>query len=1169
MKLTTQNQRNRFTIPLKVIILLFFTLYSQVGRSQNQKVTLTGDNITLRTAFNQIEKQTQLTIDYEEFSLDSNKKITNPVKTAKLSDLLAKLLQNTHCSYTIQGSHIVITPTNSKLAKTKLTGLVVDEQGNALIGVGIKVDGTSNGTITDVDGKFSLTLDENSTVLISYIGYETVSYKIDKDTNLKINLKEDTKLLNEVVIVGFGTQKRVNLTGSVATIDGKELQSRPVTNVTQALQGIIPGLNITQSSGNLEGRPNISINGLATIGDGSTGSPLILIDGMEGDINGLNPNDVENVTVLKDASASSIYGSRAPFGVILITTKKGKAGKMEITYDGNFRVNTPLKMPQQMDSYSFAKYYRTAAENSQEAIRFTDAYLQRIKDFQDGKLGKNTIPTNNGTQWADGYDYGNDNVDWFKAMYKSSAPSQEHSVRISGGTDKINYYLSGGYMGQQGLIKLNEDKLSRYTINAKINATLSSWASVSYSGRFSREDYNRPTALTSNLYGNMARQAWPTLPLYDPNGYYYSSPSPALAIADGGKENSQTDWNYQQINLTLEPLKGWKIFGNFNYKTGDVFHHWDVLPTYNHNVAGEPYYAFQQWYFPNDPNPDIHEEATRTNFFSPNIYSEYVTSFGKNNFKLMAGFQSEVNTFRNVSVTRVGVLIPGNPYLDLTSGSDPAGKAVTPVVGGRYEDWATVGYFGRLNYNYEERYLAEVSLRYDGSSRFRQDKRWNWLPSASLGWNVAREDFWKPLVDIVNLFKFRGSYGSLGNQNTNNLYPTYTTMNFTPSGSSWLINDIKTNLTEIPGLVSSTLGWETVKEWNAGVDVGMLNNRLTAMFEYYNRYTNYMVGTGPALPNVLGTTPPKTNNTDMVTRGWNMSLNWQDRLDNKLGYSIGFVLSDNQSEILSYPNNQTEQIDRSYPTQKWGEIWGYQTKGIAKTQDEMDAHLATMVNGAQSVLGNNWGAGDIMYVDLNGDGKIDNGANSLSNHGDLKVIGNNTPRFLFGLNLSADWNGFDFRAFIQGVAKRDYWMGGNMFWGASGQGIWGLVALKQHENYFRPEPTAEQLADPAYVADPLGSNVNAYYPRPVFNGKNTQTQSAYLQDAAYIRLKNIQLGYTIPPRITKKALIQKCRIYVSGDNLLTATKLSSIFDPEAIDGGNGGNVYPINKVLSAGVTITF
>jgi len=1171
MKFKTHLQRNRTVFPLKWLFLLIFTIYFQVGRSQNQKVTLSGDSLTLRSAFNQIEKQTKMTIDYEAYTFDTNKKISNSIKTAKLSDMLSKLLLNTNCDYIIQDSHIVITPIKTKLDKRKVTGLVLDESGNPLIGVSVKVEGISNNTTTDVNGQFHLNIDNRSTIVVSYIGYETSFYKVGKELEFKIILKENTKLLTEVIVVGFGTQKKANLTGAVATVAGKDLEARPVTNIGQALQGMVPGLNISRSGdlgGGLESRPNISIRGLATIGDGSTGNPLILIDGMEGDINALNPNDVENISVLKDIAASSIYGSRAPFGVILVTTKKGKAGRSQINYNGNLRSNSPISMPKQMDSYSFANYVNTARLNGNETVWFDNAEMQRILDFQQGKLGKETIIAK-GDKWGDGYENGNDNVDWFNTIYRSSAPSQEHSMSFSGGGDKMTYYLSGEYMGQEGLMKLNQDTYNRYTLNVKINAKLTNWASIVYSARFSREDFNRPTALTNSLYDNMARQAWPTLPLYDPNGYLYSSPSPALAIQDGGQDKGQTDWNYQQLNLKLEPTTGWTIQANLNYKIGDGFRHWDVIPTYNHDVAGKPYYAFQQWYFPNDPNPNVHEQAERTNFFSPNVYSDYAKSFGKNNIKVMAGFQSELNKYRSLGVTRIGVMVPEYPIIDITSGTSPDGKIVAPTISGRYEEWSTMGYFGRINYDYDGRYLVEANLRYDGTSRYRENMRWNYFPSVSLGWNVAREEFWRSLENTVNLFKFRGSYGTLGNQNTRELYPTYQTTGYEASKGSWLINNLNTSRSWAPGLVSSVLGWETVRSWNAGADLGLFNNRLSTSFDYYVRYTDNMVGAAPALPAILGQTPPKTNNTDLTTRGWELSVAWQDRLKNGLGYTVNFMLSDSRSEITRYPNNPTVQLDKFYPGQQWGEIWGYTTLGVAKTQEEMDAHLETLANGGQNVLGSNWVAGDVMYKDVNGDGKIDKGANTLGDHGDLSVIGNNTPRYLFGLDISADWKGLDFRTFFQGVLKRDYWQGSNMFFGACRGSIWDVVAFEEHADYFRPEPTADELADPTYVSNPLGANLDGYYPRPLFNGKNTETQTRYLQNASYIRLKNVQFGYTIPGRISRKMLIEKCRIYASGENLWTGTKLSSIFDPESIDSGRGGNAYPLSKVYSVGLSVTF
>jgi hypothetical protein len=378
--------------------------------------------------------------------------------------------------------------------------------------------------------------------------------------------------------------------------------------------------------------------------------------------------------------------------------------------------------------------------------------------------------------WADGYDHGNDNVDWYDAIYRDSAPSQEHSLSVSGGNEKVNFYLSGNFLGQEGLMKLNQDNYQRYALNAKVNAHVTDWASISYQVRFTRQDYERPSALTNNLFQNLARQGWPTLPLYDPNGYLYSSPSPALALRDGGSTRQQTDWNYQQASLTLEPLEGWRILANVNYKIGDVFSHWDVLPIYNHNVAGDPYASPQDYYL--TENTEVHEGASRENYLSPNVYTEYNKSFALHNFKVMAGYQSELNKWRDVGATRIGIMIPSSPTINTTSGANRDGVVVPPGVNGSYTSWSLEGYFGRLNYNYDGKYLAEANLRYDGTSRFREDKRWKLFPSFSLGWNVAKEGFWEPLSNAVNLFKFRGSYGSLGNQNMDAFYQTYYTMPF-------------------------------------------------------------------------------------------------------------------------------------------------------------------------------------------------------------------------------------------------------------------------------------------------------------------------------------------------------------------------------------------------------
>lgn len=1131
--------------------------------SQTTELSLNLKNVSVEQALNQIEAKTTYRFLYNKDMVDVNHKVSIVCKKQSVSQTLDQIFKGLDIAYTINGKQIVLSKIEKKPVSNttkKVNGTITDEEGEPIIGATVLVEGESAGTITDVNGKFALTVPNYSKIKISYIGFESKLVSVNNQNILNISLSKSSNVLDEMVVIGFGTQKKVNLTGSVASVNTKQLESRPVANLSNALQGITPGLNITQSGGSLEGRPTVNIRGITTIGEGSSGSPLILIDGMEGDINTVNPNDVDNISVLKDAAASSIYGSRAPFGVILITTKKGEAGKMQINYSGNFRLHKPLSLPKEMDSYTFANYWNAAQENAGKGAFFDTEHMQRIKDFMDGKLGKNTdiVDPNNPTMWGDGYSYGNDNVDWYRAVYKTSTPSQQHSLSATGGNEKLNYYISGDYLNQEGLMNLNQDTYKTYTLNAKINARLSKWASIIYTARFTREDYRKPSALTDNLYYWLGIQGWPTLPLYDPNGYLFSSPSPALALRDGGHDKTQTDWNYQQLNLTLEPLTGWKIFANLNYKIGDVFHHYDALPTYQHNVAGDPFLSVQWCY--SSLKSQVTEESSRTNYFTPNIYSEYVKSFGKHNMKVMAGFQSELNNYRIFSATRVGIMVPSLPSLDLTSGTDYTGATVAPTVGGSYTQWATQGVFGRINYDYDGRYLVEVNLRHDGTSRFRAANRWKNFPSTSLGWNIAREKFWKPIEPIVNNFKLRASYGSLGNQNTTSLYPTYSTMPVGIANGTWLVNDAKPNTSASPALISTGMTWEMIKTINGGVDLGLFNNRLTSSFDYYVRYTNDMIGPAPELPAILGTTVPRANNTDLKTNGFEWSVCWTDRLQNGLGYNISFVLSDSKTKITKYPN-PTGNLSSYYAGQQYGEIWGYTTVGIAKTQNEMDAHLAALANGGQNALGSHWEAGDIMYKDINNDGKIDWGAYTTHDHGDLSVIGNSQPRFNFGFNLSANWKGFDASAFLQGVAKRDYWQGSAYFFGASGEGVWWATGFVQHKDYFRNDASAYG-----------GLNLDAYYPRPLQGDKkNIECQTRYLQNAAYIRLKNLQLGYTIPAYLTQKALIQKCRIYFSGENILTGTKLSKIFDPETIGGGNAGNgnAYPLCKVYSAGLSVTF
>ncbi len=1033
-------------------------------------------------------------------------------------------------------------------------GVVVDAGGNPIIGAAVQEDGTSNGTITDLNGEFSLSVSSGSMLRISFIGYKDFVLKADGSKSLNIVLNEDTQTLDEVVVVGFGTQKKVNLTGSVAVIGNEEIASRPVTTATQALQGLVPGLQISTTNGALDSSSSINIRGTGTIGQGSSGSPLVLIDGMEGDINTINPQDIENISVLKDAAASSIYGSRAPFGVILITTKSGSKGKTTVSYNNSFRWNSPVLQPQMMDSYSFASYYNLANMNSGLGVFFDDEHMQRIKDYQAGIL-KTEVPAV-GDKWGNCYLEGNANYDWYDLYYKDNAFAQEHNISANGGLEKLNYYVSLGYLNQDGLLDVGKEGLKRYNLAVKLNANLTKWAKLNYSMRFVRKDQFRPSALNNDFYYVLGKKAWPTIPLYDPNGNLASMNHYRL-LTNGGKFKSQADDSSHQLALVLEPIKNWKTNIEFNYRIMDADWHWDQKISYLYDVEGNPYVNSDS------TKSEVHEEHQKDNYWNLNIYSDYTFTLAhKHNFHVLAGFQAEELNRTKFGVTREGIIVNELPEIDITTGMDINGNVVSPYVTGSRSSWSTAGFFGRFNYDYDGKYLAEVNLRYDGSSRFRKEQQWKLFPSFSLGWNIAREEFWKPCVGVVNTLKLRMSYGELGNQNTNNWYQTYQVMQVNAAAGAWLQNGLKPTISSAPNLVSTTLGWETIRTYNLGLDFGLFDNRLRGSFDYFVRNTNNMVGNAPELPSVLGTGVPVTNNTDLSTKGWELELGWNDRLNNGLGYSFRMTLSDAKTKITSYPNNPTNSLSQTLEGRDLGEIWGFETIGIAKTQEEMDAHLASLPNGGQNAIGNKWSAGDIMYADLNGDGKISTGSNTLGDPGDQKVIGNNTPRYLLGLDLSADWKGFDIRAFFQGVLKRDYWQGSFYFWGAWDD-IWWSGGFVENKDFFLDKP---------YEA--FDTNLDAYYPRPLWGEgkKNRQIQTRYLQDASYIRLKNLQLGYTLPVSLTQKIKIQKLRFYISGENLLTFTKMASMFDPETVSGGDysgNGNAYPLSRTISIGMNLTF
>ena len=1024
------------------------------------------------------------------------------------------------------------------------TGTVVDAMG-PVIGASVVVKGTTNGVITDFDGNFSLdNVKKGDIIQISFIGYVTQEF-VWNGTPLNVTLKEDTQTLEEVVVVGFGTQKKLNLTGAVSTVDSKAISARPVNSVTDALQGTVAGLNLStpSSGGMLNSTKSINIRGIGTIGSGSSVTPLILIDGMEGDMNALNPQDIENISVLKDASAASIYGSRAAGGVILITTKSGKEGKTTINYNNSFRFNSPLNMPKMMDSYTWALYMNEAAINSGDGQWFSDTKLAQIKAAQSDPTMQ-TMFANNNNRW-EVWD-SNDilpiaNTDWLKEQFGNSF-SQEHTLSINGGNDKMKYYFSANYLDRDGILRHGDDNSQRYAITAKINADLTNWLQFTYSSRFTRTDFETPTIMSSGtdqFYHDMCRY-WPILPTKDPNGNWLPE-SYIGRLQNGGKYNTQGDVLSQQLAFRITPMKGWVINAELNYRINNDNNHTDWLTTYGYNVDNVPFVD-------SNSNTAVREYNKKSNYFNPNIFTEYSFSLkDAHNFKVMAGFQSEWFRHRIMQAQQYGIM-SGLPTLNTTSSN--------PTVSGKYESWTTAGFFGRLNYDYKGRYLFEANIRYDGSSRFLEGNRWDIFPSFSAGWNIAQEAFWEDYAEVVNSLKLRASWGELGNQNTDSWYPFYSTIGYDANAGNWLVDGKKPNLSSQPSLVSTSLTWEKQRTWEIGLDWGAFNNRLTGSFGYFQRNTYDMVGDGAELPSVLGAKEPKVNNLEMTSKGWDLQISWRDKI-NELSYGASLTLSDNIVTVDSYPNDSKtlgndNDWSKYYSGRRYGDIWGYTSVGLASSQEEMDEWLKEN----KPTWGSNWSAGDVMYADLDGDGVVSSGEGTLDNHGDLTIIGNTTPRYNFGLNLDAAWKGFDLKIFFQGTLKRDYWPGDVApFWGASGVSKWQALGYTIHNDHWTPE------------------NTDAYYPRADWGGwRNQRKQTRYLQDASYCRLKNVTIGYTLPKEITHKFYVENLRVFASAENLLTITNFTEAGDPELIGAGYSGGIgktYPLSKTMSLGLSVTF
>ena len=1031
----------------------------------------------------------------------------------------------------------------------QISGTVTDEKGTPLPGVSVQIKSTTRGVATDFDGKYSIEASQGNVLLFSSMGYasqEKTVGKVGGGNSLIINvkLKEDTQELGEVVVVGYGSQKKENLTGAIATVDAKVLESRPLTTIGQGLQGVIPNLNITTSNGRPGSGSSFNIRGYTSL---NGGSPLVLVDGVQMDPNQINPNDVENVTVLKDAASAAIYGGRAAFGVVLITTKKGKKETpMQINISSDYSITRPTRLPDLVNSVEYLQMYMEADRTGRAtgsgvgSQNFTDTDLQKAKEYLANPTPANSVYIDPND--ARKYRYVG-NTNWIKEMYPGWASQTQNNISLSGGTNKTTYLASVGMFSEDGLFKKAKQKFERYNITLNINTDITKWLSLHLKSTVNHKDNDQPANVGRGFSAErFATDVKPLMPVYHPDGHFSGQgnfTNPFAVIATGARDTYKSDDIWITSGFTLTPIKNVKIVGDYTWNPYHMNSKNNVkmfkeygAPTDGTSIY-DPDKATDLGYYPHNNPATVYEANSHDLYKAANIYAQYENTFAeKHYFKAMVGYNQESKHNESFSVQVKNLVNQDYPFLKLNNDDKPS-------VGSGISDWALIGSFFRLNYVYNQKYLVEVNGRYDGSSRFSRENRYVFSPSASLGWRISKEKFFEPINSVVSDLKFRVSYGKLPNQQVNALYPYLPTMPY-GNQTGYIFGTQQLPYVSAPGLVSNNFTWEEVATRNFGVDFGFLNNRLTGSFDYYIRNTTGMLVNGLALPAVLGVGAPQRNAADLETKGFELTLGWHDAIGEDFKYGVSFNLADSRSFITKYDLNPTGSLGDYYVGREIGEIWGYTTEGLYQT-DEDAAKLDKT-----KLAGYKWLAGDVKYKDLNNDGKIDYGKNTLDDHGDLSVIGNNQARYTFGLNLNAEYKGFDFTVFFQGVGKRDYMLNDVYFWGFSNADEWSVPATNQLDHW-TPE------------------NPNAYYPRLRFGGwGNTRTQTRYMQDASYIRLKQITLGYTLPKEVLSNIGLQNLRLFITGQNLCEWTKLIKSYDPELLSQN-----YPINRVITIGVQARF
>lgn len=1100
-----------------LLILTIFCLQANDSYSQNVKVSLDIQNATITEIFREIENRTDYRFFYNKTLLNTEKRVSVNSNEKEVSAILDQLLAGENVSYTMVNNYIVITPkeneeTNSPGVtqdnRKTVIGTVTDESGEPIIGANIIEKGTTNGTVTDIDGKFNITVSTGSVLLFSYIGYKNVEIPVGDQTIINIQLQEDTETLEEVVVVGYGTQKRVNLTGSVSSVnfDKQSLQSRAVTNVSSLLSGASSGIRIQQTNGLPSGNEaaNINIRGVGSLNISS--APLVVVDGQVSSMNSVSPNDVASVSVLKDAASAAIYGSRASNGVILITTKTGSntGGKVSFSFDTYFGKKTPTNVPDVIhNTVEYMELQNRIWLNSGSNPRWTQ---EQIDQYRKGHAEDPFL-------WP----YTNQLEDVTKENIV-----QKYHLSARGGSDKIKFYSALEYYKDNGLIyNTGYKRLNfRNNLDYQVNKWLKLGNSFSYINGIAE-----PSSVTTIF--QWMRNTTPAMFTRHPDGRWGGG---AFPDGTGGQNNPRQNAEQargESINNQLQgkifaeitPLEGLKITGSY-FRNLILNESWS-----GHQPADRWNFRTNEviWDMTTGSLLNLGNSNSRTQVEIIDLYANYVKSFRNHNIDGLIGFNQEYNFARSMSASKSGLLSYDTPVLDAAQ--------LNPVASGTMSDYAMRSFFGRLSYNYLGKYMLEANVRYDGSSRFSPDNRWGFFPSVSAGWYVSEESFWEPLSDVIDALKIRASWGKLGNAGIGN----YEWQHFYSS-----VSYARENKDVFPGLRYNSFGntsisWETTQVTNIGADFRLFN-KFNFDFNYYIKNTSDILTT-PPIPAVLGGIgAPRVNLAGVQNKGLEIEASYNDQFGD-LSFNVGLNYSFNKNKISKYQGDLidirgTTAWTENYPI---GIFYVLEVDQIVQDKSLIDKMVADGYKFHTSTPGE----GDFLYKDTDGNKSID--------MNDRVLKGNPIPVHIYGGSISLGYAGLDFNAFFSGVAKWDRYLNDD---------IYNFYHIDQYQLPY------EQMN--MWSEDNRNTKIPKIYTN---NHINNQTHDAYIRKADYLKIRSLQLGYSLPQNLINRISLTNMRVYLNAENPFTFTSWPS-YDPEA-DGGGNHHTYPLTRTISMGLNISF